>query len=63
MAFFRPNDPFVVSTPHFLGSKFEYSLTNSGIAESGNPYAGSLAFVMSNGKRTFFQGTTMRMFH
>ena len=58
MAFFRPNDPFVVSTPHFLGSKFEYSLTNSGIAESGNPFAGSLAFVMSNGKSKLHHGTT-----
>ena len=26
-AFFRPSDPFVTNTPHFLGSKFEYSLT------------------------------------
>ena len=27
MAFFRPKDPFIVSTPHFLGSKFEYYFT------------------------------------
>ena len=27
MAFFRPSDPFVTNTPHFLGSKFEYYLT------------------------------------
>ena len=32
MAFFRPSDPFVVSTPCFLGSKFEYFLTNPGIS-------------------------------
>ena len=27
--FFRTNDPFVVITPHFLGSKFEYLLTKA----------------------------------
>ena len=27
MPFFRPKDPFIVSTPHFLGSKFEYYFT------------------------------------
>ena len=32
LAFFRPSDPFVVSTPCFLGSKFEYFLTNPGIS-------------------------------
>ncbi len=31
--FFRPSDPFVTYTPHFLGSKFEYSFTNPRIAE------------------------------
>ena len=29
MPFFRPKDPFIVSTPHFLGSKFEEILTNT----------------------------------
>ena len=28
MAFFRPRDTFVTYTPCFLGSKFEYYLTN-----------------------------------
>ena len=29
MPFFRPKDPFIVGTPHFLGSKFEEILTNT----------------------------------
>ena len=31
MAFFRPRDPFVRKEPLYLGSKFEYFLTNSEI--------------------------------
>ena len=33
MAFFRPSDPFVTNTPCFLGSKFEYYLTNNRLAK------------------------------
>ena len=32
MAFFRPRDPFVRAEPLYLGSKFEYFLTNPGIS-------------------------------
>ena len=34
MAFFRPRDTFVTNTPCFLGSKFEYYLTNPRYSES-----------------------------
>ena len=34
MAFFRPSDPFVRAEPLYLGSKFEYFLTNPGISNS-----------------------------
>ena len=27
LRFFRPNDSFVVGTPHFMGSKFEFYIT------------------------------------
>ena len=33
MAFFRPRDTFMIITPCFLGSKFEYYLTNPRFSE------------------------------
>jgi len=39
LPFFQPNDPFVISTPCFLRSKFEYSFTNPRFPEYPMPAA------------------------
>ena len=44
--YFRPSDPFVISTPHFLGSKFEVFLTKSRSAEFENRVCRAWAFEM-----------------
>ena len=49
MAFFRPSDTFVISTPCFLGSKFEYSLTNYRLAKFAIRVYQARTFAMPNG--------------
>ena len=48
MPFFRPSDPFVTNTPHFLGSKFEYYLTKSRSPEFEIRVCRAWVFVMPN---------------
>ena len=49
LPFFRPNAPFVVSTPCFLGSKFEYYLTNYRLAKFAIRVYQARTFAMPNG--------------
>ena len=49
MAFFRPRDTFVTNTPCFLGSKFEYYLTNNSLAKFAVRVYQARTFAMPNG--------------